>query len=101
MAPAGKRQHGTCKECKWWYNTDYDKESEIVSPRDPDTYKFMVLPFEVRFCHCPKITFFERPVESDGATVIDGSQYQACLITAPDFGCVQWVSKDTAVRSEV
>ena len=83
-----------CKSCKWWYN---DSKiyicADIIAPLDPDTFEPMILPFEVNCCNCPKITFFERPVESDGATVVDGSQYRANLITAPDFGCVHHTSK--------
>jgi len=85
----------TCGKCKWWYNTDEDNTDEIISPCDPDTFEPMEnLPFEVKCCHCPKITFFERPIEPDGATVIDGSQYRANLITAPEFGCVHWASNN-------
>lgn len=63
---------------------------ELIYPTDPDTFGPMKMLFEVKYCKSPKITFYERPVESDGATVVDGSQYHAAIITGPDFGCVLW-----------
>lgn len=40
--------------------------------------------------HKPEDCILERPVEPDGATVVDGSKYDGGLITAPNFGCVLW-----------
>jgi len=81
-----------CKNCKFWITTK--EYHTIINPEDPDTFEIMKnLPFEVRYCKSPKITFYERPIEDNGATVIDGSQYKAALITAPKFGCVQFQKK--------
>lgn len=94
-----------CKTCRWWGvrweplvgdregpNADmFDPESYhggIVNPTDPDTYEPMKMPFAVKMCGCPKLFFHERPVESCGACVADGSTYMANLLTAEDFGCV-------------
>ena len=43
--------------------------------------------YTLRYCQHPKILFYQRP-EINGATVMDGSEFKACLVTAPDFGCV-------------
>ena len=80
----------TCKTCKHWKIPSDEYYNEIVTPHDSDTFEPMEMPFQVRFCTSPKITFYERPVESNGATVCDGSNYDADLITAEDFGCVLW-----------
>lgn len=76
----------TCKTCKWWIQDD--GYNEITKPLDPDTCEPMKIPWETRLCKCPKIRFYERPVESNEATICDGSQYYAELCTAEDFGCV-------------
>lgn len=81
----------TCKTCKWWQHGDNKYYyPEIISPTDPDTWESMPLTFEVNFCKSPLLGFYERPVVSNGACVVDGSRYMAALITAPDFGCVNW-----------
>jgi hypothetical protein len=77
-----------CATCTHWTKTD-DKWNEITAPFDPDTYEPMSMPFEVRECKHPKLLFCERPVESDGFAVADGSLYFAALYTAEDFGCVR------------
>lgn len=78
-----------CKTCKWWMEGK-DSYDPICHPEDPDTYKRMEMPFEVKECKSPKLLFHERPLEADGATVQDGSNYWARLCTAQDFGCVNW-----------
>lgn len=87
-----------CKDCKWWGVVDRKQEIsghfDIVAPYDPDTYKPMDLPFKVQYCLCPKVLFCERPLESDGACVADGSGYMAALLTAEDFGCVLFEPKE-------
>ena len=81
----------TCDTCEFW---EFDPDGMnyraawLIYPEDPDTGEPMELPFEVRRCECPRLLFCERPVEDDGACVVDGSQYFAGLITAPKFGCV-------------
>ncbi|HUW15155.1 MAG TPA: hypothetical protein VM537_35890 [Anaerolineae bacterium] len=88
----------TCETCKWWVR---DPEGDgrylgcsIIAPYDIDAGGPMIMPWEVRFCLSPKITFFERPVDRDGATIVDGSEYMADLITGPDFGCVLWTGDE-------
>lgn len=81
----------TCDTCRFWEVSDSTHASyraeEIVAPTDPDTFKPMRLPFEVRVCACPRLLFCERPVEENGACVVDGSTYYAGLFTGPKFGC--------------
>ncbi len=82
-----------CKNCMHWL----DNEDDCVvntKPIDPDTYEPMVMPFEVRYCRHPKMTFCELPVEIDGFGVADGSEYRACLITSENFGCVRYEPKN-------
>ena len=81
-----------CRNCKWWIDdgeeggyTDY-----IIHPNDPDTFGEMAMPFEVRKCVVPKLVRFERPIEANGASVCDGSDYMATLYTAQEFGCVHF-----------
>lgn len=77
-----------CKNCRFWLVDEEDyRASEIMRPFDLDTDAPMKLSFEVKHCTHPKITFYERPLEDDGATVVDSSQYYARLMTAPNFGC--------------
>lgn len=65
-------------------------EESYLAVHDPVTYEAVEpQPFELRSCTSPKIRFYERP-EQDGAAVLDGSTYMALLITAENFGCVQW-----------
>jgi len=62
---------------------------QILAPVDPDTFEPMAMPFEVRECKMPAMTFCERPVEPNGFGLADGSEYFATLVTAGDFGCVR------------
>ena len=79
----------TCKTCKWWVKDVIRHRAEgVMEPIDPDTWEPMKMPFEVRVCTSPRLLFYERPVESNQAAVIDGSEYYAALITAEDFYCV-------------
>lgn len=82
----------TCKTCRYWTVTDDDEYSPVITPIDPDTDEPMEgLAFEMRYCKCPKVVFYERPVESDGVALVDGSHYFAGMITGEDFGCVHHV----------
>ncbi len=80
-----------CGTCKHWrideknYST---QANDIVEPIDPDTFQPMAMPFEVKQCSHPKLLFCERPVETPGFAVADGSTYMAGLFTTADFGCV-------------
>lgn len=44
--------------------------------------------FEVRYCKDPYLMTFERPLNNDQASVADGSEYRAVLVTAENFCCV-------------
>lgn len=77
----------TCRTCAHWRDTE--RYSAITDPIDPDTYKPMETAFDVRKCHHPKLLFCERPLESNGFAVVDGSTYYAALYTAEDFGCIR------------
>jgi hypothetical protein len=78
-----------CKHCIHWRIEPHNKDYRI-EPIDPDTQAVMVMPFEVRACHSPKLLEFERPIEDSGASVMDGSDYCAELYTAENFGCVNF-----------
>lgn len=82
----------TCKTCKHWrhnYDDMFEYSDQICRPVDQDTYKPMVMPFEVRECLHPALVKFERTSEENGFGVTDGSEYMARLTTGPDFGCVR------------
>ncbi len=77
----------TCDTCQHWKRPQYDYEG-IIDPLDPDTYQPMKMPFEVRYCEHPRLMTFERPLEPDQASCIDGSDFRAVLATGPKFGCI-------------
>jgi hypothetical protein len=77
----------TCETCRYWTGRD-GYEGSLTDPCDPDTYEPMPMPFEVRYCEHPRLMKFERPVERDQASCVDGSGYRAKLACGPDFGCV-------------
>ena len=81
----------TCKTCKHWAKPAEDdwRAGGYCAPTDPDTYEPMAMPFEVRECKHPALTFCERPVEANGFGVADGSEFMAILVTGQDFGCVR------------
>lgn len=81
-----------CKTCKYW-KEDREGYDGITHPIDEDTFEDKVMPFEVRYCKSPKLIQFERPIEKDGASCIDGSDYMALLATAEDYGCIHWSKK--------
>lgn len=86
--PEQIRVVGTCGNCRHWKDTNRDWD-EIAKPTDPDTYEPMAMPFEVKVCKHPALLFCERPLETNGFAVADGSKYMANLYTAKDFGCVR------------
>ena len=79
-----------CKNCKWWIDDSGERWDPIMHPEDLDTCGEMAMPFEVRVCKSPKVIKFERPIEENGASVCDGSDYMATLYTAPEFGCIHF-----------
>jgi len=95
---------GLCRNCNWWTREEYDFKFTYFWPTDPDTYeRRMEFPFTVCYCKSPRLSFFEHPVEPDGATLLDGSEYWAGLVTGPEFGCVHWQEKqgDAEVSREL
>ena len=68
--------------------------SEVAAPRHPITYELVEDPnvqrklfgYATSYCNSPQLQFFIRP-EKNQACVVDGSEYQANLITGEDFGC--------------
>ena len=84
---------GVCANCKHWFTDDKSGDGAITDPYDPDTGEPMVLPFAVNRCNSPRLLFCERPLESTGFAVADGSSYWAALYTGPDFGCVNHEAK--------
>lgn len=87
-----------CETCKFWQldNEDRTYLHPIVFPYHPgkdfeqcQTEEEVVAAFgyRVRYCTNPKIVFYQRP-EINAATVVDGSEYRAALLTAEKFGCV-------------
>jgi hypothetical protein len=96
MTTTAPTPKATCSTCAHWEcpttetdNRDYYHWKDILRPTDPDTYEPMVTPFEVGRCTHPRLLFCERPLERNGFTVADASEYMACLCTGPDFGCVR------------
>lgn len=80
----------TCKTCKHWTAVaDNYHAGQICSPLDPDTFKPMKRGFEVRLCKMPTQGLFEAPVEANGFSLTDGSEYFAALATGEEFGCVR------------
>lgn len=79
-----------CRTCEFWQVTQKEKDfwGSIITPLDADNWDPMEMPFEVRFCRSPKLQRFERPIETDRATVVDGSKFYAAFVTGPDFGCI-------------
>jgi hypothetical protein len=49
----------------------------------------MALGYEVRKCESPFLRWFETP-EIDEASLVDGSEYYAALLTGEAFGCVNY-----------
>ena len=82
----------TCRTCKHW--TPGESHDERCHPVDPDTYEPMALLYEVRRCKSPLLQRFDRPAESHRASVCDGSNCAASLLTGPDFGCVNHESRE-------
>lgn len=61
---------GKCKDCKFWgvsYDGVCDREGDLHTTKDP------LRSFEVR------------------ASAADDTDLRAWLVTAPDFGCIQFV----------
>ena len=78
-----------CKNCRYWQR-DREGYDGIIKPMDEDTYEAKEMPFEVRYCKSPKLIRFERPIEIDVASCIDGSDYMAKLATAESYGCINF-----------
>jgi hypothetical protein len=91
-----------CKNCKYWILKERDEYSVIIFPFNPITNEHCKTEEEaatlfgcrVRRCKNPKLLFYHRP-ERIGATVVDGSEYHAELITGEEFGCIGFEEKTT------
>ena len=81
-----------CKDCIFWKHTT-ESWCNITKPLDEDTFEPKQMPFEVRYCESPLLLSRERPLESNQAACIDGSNYYAKLVTGPDFGCANGKSE--------
>ena len=89
-----------CKDCKWWQVASGNMEADW-GLREPGSRRVEFVEdgqslrelygvgWDVRYCLSPKLKFYEYPAE-DGASVKDGSEYWAALVTAPLFGCVNF-----------
>ena len=86
-----------CAECKHWniHKDDHGYEG-ILFDIDPITYENVGEP-KAKYCKSPKISFYETPCFG-GASVVDGSQYKAELITSPDFGCVNFEERTADIK---
>lgn len=76
-----------CQTCKWWAKKS-DWENGKLEPVDSETFEPMVMPYEVRFCTSPLLARFEFPPDKNRASLYDGSEYYAEIVSGPDFGCV-------------
>ena len=73
---------GLCKDCKQW-RKDESRGSAYVG---------MFAPKQEGWRYCALTEYGE---EARGkAIALDNEDYFAVLHTAPDFGCVQWASKN-------
>lgn len=90
-----------CKTCRWWgtasreweHHTDgfsgRFRNAHIETPLVGHKQRANADP-EVHLCGSPSLRAFIRPCGKTEASVVDGSEYSAELITAEDFGCVNW-----------
>ena len=83
---------GRCADCAHW-KLDIDRHDTICRPVDFDTWLPMEMPFEVRECVNPRLIKFERPLDPDGVSVSDGSDYMARLCTGQEFGCLHFEAR--------
>ena len=83
---------------KWHCSPEMAAKSLLIAVRDlREDYEASLdhEPWEPRegdrafHCRHPKLLFCERPLERDGFSVADGSEYFAAFYTGPDFGCVR------------
>lgn len=71
-----------CSTCRWWQTSGDDRNW---------------LPRSDGRGHCMIADGMQgRPVESSSLAYADDGDYFAVLVTAPDFGCVQWKAKPDA-----
>ena len=95
-----------CATCRYWQEDEERRYHSVINPPDPVTYEQCKTEEEiaakwghrVRYCAHPKILFYQRP-EIDAAAVVDGSEYDASLLTAEQFGCV--LHESTSEKADV
>ena len=89
-----------CRDCKHWCDAEkdgneadgYDHYEGLRFDLHPTTYE-KIGKAKAKYCRSPNILFYESPAANQ-ATVVDGSQYRAALITGPEFGCVNFEKAD-------
>lgn len=96
-----RRGEMRCKDCKHWGAGDkcatrlpYSLQSPIenrtveteVDDWSEDTDPCVMPEGYVKVCCNPAISFYTVPAPG-AATVVDGSEYTASLLTTEDFGC--------------
>lgn len=87
-----------CETCKHWVLDKMDEYNEMIFPYKPhqdyeqcETEEEAAQYFgnRVRRCRNPNLLFYQRPTATQ-ATVVDGSQYRAELLTGEKFGCINF-----------
>lgn len=89
---------GTCAGCRWWAPEDFDEwtESWLAKRRPPWGECRLTRTHDA--APAGAVAWEQEPegaVEARADTKAiakDASGYAAVLVTAPDFGCVQWAS---------
>lgn len=84
-----------CKTCKWWVLEEDNYAVDLCQPTKWPQGTPLQVEFDVRECKHPHLLFCERPLETNGFAVVDGSQFFAGFVTAENFGCVRHSSIDT------
>lgn len=89
-----------CATCVHWRLRESDYDNYLLFPPNPanddlperdEAANARVWGHRVRRCRSPGVTFYERP-SAIHASVMDGSQHRASLLTGEDFGCLLHVT---------
>lgn len=86
----------TCAYCQWWAPEDFDEWTETWLAKQRPPWGECRLTRTHDAAPAPAATWEREPdgaVEARANTKAiakDASGYAAVLVTAPDFGCVQW-----------
>ena len=95
-----------CRDCKYWLDTErddndadgYDHYQSLRFDLHPSTYE-KVGKVKAKYCGSANLLFYQSP-GANQATVVDGSQYKAALITGPEFGCVNFEKSDNTTEGK-